>query len=144
MWTRLAPVLAFTCAAAAAEAQEAVTYPFDGSFEDAAFLLETAIVNRGLVIDYTSHVGAMLNRTAEDLDAEEMIYDNAQIFLFCSAAISRRVMAADPLNIVHCPYGIFVMERDGEVTLGHRDYPDGPMQEVEALLDSIILEVNAP
>lgn len=28
--------------------------------------------------------------------------------------------------------------------LGHRDYPDGPMQEVEALLDSIILEVNGP
>jgi hypothetical protein len=53
----------------------------------------------------------------------------------CSAAISRRVMEADPMNIVHCPYSIFVAEMDGEVMIGHRAYPDGPMQEVEAMLD---------
>jgi hypothetical protein len=71
-----------------------------------------------------------------------MIFDDADIFLFCSAAISRRVMEADPMNIVHCPYSIFVAEMDGEVMIGHRAYPDGPMQEVEAMLDSIILDAR--
>ena len=124
-------------------AQDAITYPFDGSFEDASFAIENAIIDRGLVIDYTSHVGEMLNRTAADMGSDVVIFDNAQIFLFCSAAVSRRVMEADPMNIMHCPYGIFVADRGGEVMIGHRDYPDGPMQEVEALLDAIILEATA-
>ena len=126
-----------------AVAQDAITYPFDGSFEDASFAIENAIIDRGLVIDYTSHVGDMLNRTGADVGSDVAIFDNAQIFLFCSAAVSRRVMEADPMNIMHCPYGIFVADMGGEVMIGHRDYPDGPMQEVEALLDAIILEATA-
>ena len=126
-----------------AVAQDAITYPFDGSFEDASFAIENAIIDRGLVIDYTSHVGDMLNRTGADVGSDVTIFDNAQIFLFCSAAVSRRVMEADPMNIMHCPYGIFVADMGGEVMIGHRDYPDGPMQEVEALLDAIILEATA-
>ena len=126
-----------------AVAQDAITYPFDGSFEDASFAIENAIIDRGLVIDYTSHVGDMLNRTGADVGSYVAIFDNAQIFLFCSAAVSRRVMEADPMNIMHCPYGIFVADMGGEVMIGHRDYPDGPMQEVEALLDAIILEATA-
>ena len=135
--------LALATAPLAAAAQEAVTFDYPGSFDDASFAIENAIINRGLVIDYTSHVGDMLNRTGEDVGAATELFDNAQIFLFCSAAVSRRVMEADPMNIVHCPYGIFIAERDGAVTIGHRDYPDGPMQEVEALLDAIILEAMA-
>lgn len=127
----------------AALAQDAITYSYPGSFEDASFAVENAIVDRGLVIDFTSHVGDMLNRTGADMGSDVAIFDNAQIFLFCSAAVSRRVMEADPMNIMHCPYGIFVSEREGEVLIGHRDYPDGPMQEVEALLDAIILEAIA-
>lgn len=128
--------------ASAAQAQDVITFDFEGSFEDATFAIESAIVDRGLVIDLVSHVGDMLNRTGEDMDAETMIFENADIFLFCSAAISRRVMEADPMNIVHCPYSIFVAERDGEVMIGHRAYPDGPMQEVEAMLDAIILDAR--
>ena len=126
----------------AAQAQDVITYTFDGSFEDATFALESAIVDRGLVIDLVSHVGEMLNRTGADVGSDQMIFDNADIFLFCSAAVSRRVMEADPLNIVHCPYSIFVTEKDGAVMMGHRAYPDGPMQEVEAMLDSIILDAR--
>ena len=131
--------MAFT---GAAQAQDVITYDFEGSFEDATFALESAIVDRGLVIDYVSHVGDMLNRTGEDVGSEEVIFENADIFLFCSAAVSRRVMEEDPMNIVHCPYSIFVAERDGEVMMGHRAYPGGPMQEVEAMLDSIILSAR--
>lgn len=130
-------------AAPAAWAQDAaVTYPFDGTFEDATFAVETAITNRGLVIDFTSKVGEMLNRTGADVGSDVVLFDNADIFLFCSAAVSRRVMEADPINIAYCPYGIFVTDREGEVMVGYRTYPEGPMDEVEALLDAIAREAT--
>ena len=50
-----------------AAADIATTYAFDGSFDDATFSLESAIVGRGLVIDWVSHSGEMLNRTAADV-----------------------------------------------------------------------------
>lgn len=127
----------------AATAQDVITYDFDGNFEDGTFALENAIINRGLVIDFVSHVGEMLNRTGADVGSDVEIFANADIYLFCSAAVSRRVMEADPLNIVHCPYSIFVADTGDGVIFGHRAYPDGPMQEVEALLDAIIIEARA-
>ena len=126
----------------AALAEEPITYSFDGSFEDAAFAVESAIVGQGLVIDYTSHVGEMLNRTAADVGGTETIFDEADIFIFCSAVVSRQVMEADPMNIQHCPYGIFVAHRGDEVMIGHRDYPDGPMQAVEDLLAAIVADAG--
>ncbi len=129
-------------AAAPVLAQDAITTPFDGSFEDATFAVESAIVGQGLVIDYTSHVGEMLNRTGQDVGSDATIFDNADIFLFCSAVVSRMVMEADPANIQYCPYGIFVTEKDGAVTIGHRDYPDGSMQPVEDLLKGIVAEAT--
>jgi len=116
-----------------------ITRPFDGSFEDAAFAVENAILNRGLVVDWVSHVGEMLNRTAAEVGGEE-IFAAADVFMFCSAVVSRQVMEADPMNLQHCPYGIFVAEREGEVLIGHRDYPEGPMQAVEDLLSEIAAE----
>jgi uncharacterized protein (DUF302 family) len=121
-----------------AAAQEAVTYPFEGSFDDATFSVESAIIGRGLVIDYVSRTGEMLKRTAADVGSDKMLFEGADIFLFCSAQISREVMEADLMNIAHCPYGIFVTERDGEVLVGHRTYPEGEMQKVQALLTGII------
>lgn len=141
--TRLAAtVLTLALGAQAALAQQATTYPFDGSFEDATFAVESAIVDRGLVIDYRSHVGQMLNRTGADVGSEVKIYDNADVFLFCSAVLSRRVMEADPMNIAHCPYGIFVTDHEGQVAIGYRHLPEGPMQEVQALLDEIAGEAS--
>lgn len=121
-----------------ATAQEATTYPFDGSFDDAAFAVENAIIGKGLVIDYVSHVGDMMNRTGADVGSDVVIFDAADVFLFCSAQISRQVMEADHLNIAHCPYGIFVADREGEVFIGHRNYPEGEMQQVQTLLTEII------
>ncbi len=121
-------------------AEEATTYPFEGSFEDATFALENAIIGQGLVIDWVSHVGDMLNRTGEDVGSEMTIFDQADIFMFCSAVVSRKVMETDPMNIAHCPYGIFVTDKDGAVEVGYRNLPDGAMQEVQALLDGIVRE----
>jgi len=134
---------ALICCVAPALAQEAVTYPFDGSFDDATFNVESAIVGQGLVIDHVSHTGEMLSRTASDVGSDTKIFDAADVFLFCSAVLSRKVMEADPMNIAHCPYGIFVADREGEVVVGYRTYPQGPMQEVQALLDEIVQEAVA-
>lgn len=121
-----------------ASAQDATTYPFAGSFDDATFAVENAIIGQGLVIDYVSHVGEMLNRTGADVGSDVVIFDAADVFLFCSAQLSREVMEADFMNIAHCPYGIFVADRDGEVFIGHRNYPEGAMQAVQGLLTEII------
>ncbi|MFX0545906.1 DUF302 domain-containing protein [Roseovarius sp. S1116L3] len=135
----LAGILALAAGPGSA-ADQAVTYPYEGSFGDAAFAVENAIIGRGLVIDYVSHTGEMLNRTAEDVGSDKELFVEADIFLFCSAQVSRQVMEADPMNIAHCPYGIFVADQDGEVMIGYRTYPEGPMQEVQALLDEIVKE----
>lgn len=116
------------------------TYTFDGSFEDAAFGVESAILDRGLVIDFVSHVGEMLARTGADVGSETELFTEADIFLFCSAVISRKVMEVDPMNISHCPYGVFVAEMDGDVLIGFRNKPEGAMQEVQGLLDGIARE----
>lgn len=118
----------------------ATTYTFDGEFDDATFSVESAIIDSGLVIDYVSHTGEMLARTGADVGSETVLYDGADIFLFCSAVLSRKVMEANPMNIAHCPYSIFVYDREGEVKIGYRNYPEGEMQEVQSLLDGIVNE----
>lgn len=138
---RLIATLAFIgLTASGASAGEAIVTPFDGSFEDATFAVESAIVDRGLVIDYVSHVGEMLNRTGEDVGSDKEIFKTADIFLFCSAVISREMMEADPMNIAHCPYGVFVAENSDGVMIGYRDYPAGAMDKVEGLLADIVAE----
>ncbi|EPX77028.1 DUF302 domain-containing protein [Litoreibacter arenae] len=132
---------AFALATFPAFAQEhSVTYAFEGSFDDAAFAVESAILGRGLVIDWVSHTGAMLERTADAVGSDVKLFEEADIFQFCSAQLSRKVMEADPMNIAFCPYGIFVAEREGDVMIGYRTFPEGPMQEVQAFLDEIVQE----
>lgn len=119
-------------------AEDSTTYTFDGSFDDATFSVESAIVSKGLVIDHVSHTGEMLARTAEAVGSDVEIFVAADVFLFCSASVSREVMEVDPMNIAHCPYGIFVTDKDGEVMIGYRNYPEGEMQQVQSLLDEIV------
>lgn len=123
---------------AMAYAEGSTTYAFDGSFEDATFSVENAIIGKGLVIDYVSHTGEMLNRTGADVGSDKVLFAEADIFVFCSASLSREVMEADPMNIAYCPYGIFVAERNDEVMIGYRNYPEGEMQKVQSLLDQIV------
>lgn len=119
-------------------AEGSTVYTFDGSFDDAAFSVESAIIGKGLVIDYVSHTGEMLNRTGADVGSDVELFAEADIFVFCSATLSREVMEADPMNIAFCPYGIFVAERGEDVMIGYRNYPEGEMQKVQDLLDEIV------
>lgn len=139
------PAAAAVAAALAAFASPALAgephlYSYEGSFDDATFAVETAIVGQGLVIDYVSHTGEMLQRTGIDVGSDVVLFDAADIYVFCSARVSREVMEVDPMNIAWCPYGIFVADREGEVTIGFRDMPEGELDAVEALLDSIVRE----
>lgn len=119
-------------------AEGSTVYPFEGTFDDATFSVESAIIGKGLVIDYVSHTGEMLSRTAADVGSDVTLFTEADIFVFCSATVSREVMEIDPMNIAYCPYGVFVAERDGDVLIGYRNYPAGEMQKVQALLDDIV------
>lgn len=134
----LAAGLALTATVGLAET--AVTYTVDQDYDDVTFGLESAITDRGLVIDAVSHVGAMLERTKEDVGSDVTIFTRAEVYSFCSAALSRKVMEEDPMNLQFCPYGIFVMQKPGEeqTTIGYRVMPEGAMKEVEALLDGIV------
>lgn len=122
-------------------AQAPVLYETEGEFDIIAGAVEDAIINAGLVIDNTSHVGAMLARTKEDVGGAKDIYTAADIFSFCSALVSRTVMERDHLNIQSCPYGIFVYEladQPGKIVVGHRDYAAEGIPEVQELMQGIV------
>ena len=143
---KLAAIAIFTLAAVPAVAEAPITFTVEDSFDNVAFAVESAIIGEGLVIDYISHVGEMLERTRGDVGGTTTVFSQADIYLFCSALVSRKVMEADPTNLQYCPYGIFVSESPetpGTITVGFRDYPDGPMQDVEDLLEGIVTKALA-
>lgn len=137
---RLLATLALTITASAVSAADMVTYDTDQSFEDVTFGLENAILDAGLVIDHVSHTGDMLERTKGDVGSDVTLFLEADVYSFCSAKLSRDVMEADPMNIVFCPYDIFVIvrpETPNVTTIGFRTFPEGAMKKIETLLDDI-------
>lgn len=129
--------------AAPAFADDLILTPTDMSFEDAAFAVESAIVGRGLVIDYVSHVGEMLERTRADIGSDVVLFTNANIYMFCSASTSRQVMEADWTNVAYCPYGVQVLERPGEaVAIGYVHRDAETMAPVNDLLEAIVEEAT--
>lgn len=137
---RLLAIFALTIAASPVLSADMITYDTDQSFDDVTFGLENAILDAGLVIDHVSHTGDMLERTRGDVGSDVTLFLDADIYSFCSAKLSREVMEADPMNILFCPYDIFVMVRPETpevTTIGFRTFPEGAMKSVEALLDDL-------
>lgn len=129
-------------AQAAKAAKEAVLTAVKGRYDDVRASVVAAIEGKGLVITYTAHIGDMLDRTGKDLGSARKIYEKAESFEFCSAAISRRMMEAAASNIVNCPYAVFVYTLPGEpgkTFLAYRR-PMRGLSEVEQLLQSIVAE----
>lgn len=148
----LAAILLLPGAGRAGAAEGAVIYSVEAAFEDVAFDVSDAIINRGYVIDYTARISEMLDRTAADVGATAQVFSAARISQFCSAVISRNVMEIDPENIAFCPYGIFIYEladQPGIIYVGYRRLEGGLTQEstdaldeVNALLDDIAREAT--
>jgi hypothetical protein len=125
-------------------------YTVKRDFETVKEDLGIAITNHGLVIDHTSNISAMLERTGKDIGATKQVYGNAGSMQFCTAGVSRRTMEADPSNIAFCPYIIFyyTLPQDPKtVYVGYRrPLSSGPkasraaLREIETLLDAIVKE----
>jgi uncharacterized protein (DUF302 family) len=123
-----------------------------GSWDDVKQQLVLAIENHGLVVNHESKVGEMLERTGKDLGAAKQIYTRAEVLEFCSAALSRQVMEADPRMLALCPYSVGIYTLPGEANKVHLVYRrprlDGSvpaaqaLQRVDQLLHDIVQEAG--
>jgi len=127
------------------------TYSKLGKLDDVLDDARLAIEARGLVIDHESFVGRMLERTGKDVGSARRLYADVRAFSFCSAALSRKTMEADPANAAFCPYNIVVYataQDPGTVHVAYRRpwraegsaASKAALGEVEALLDGIARE----
>jgi len=98
--------LCIYCAGSRAAMPGVTVQSVKGEYEDVKERVIEAVENRGLVVDHTSRVGAMLERTGKDIGRDRRIYLKADVIEFCSAAVSRATMEADARNLVFCPYAI--------------------------------------
>ncbi len=143
-------LLAVFSVAAATGAPAAQVHSGKGNFADIKERVVMALENRGLVLNYTARVGDMLERTGRDLGRTQRIYGQAEVIEFCSAALSRATMEADPHNIVFCPYAIAVYtlpQAPGTVYLSYRpprhagsDRSVQSLRAVEKLLADVVAE----
>jgi uncharacterized protein (DUF302 family) len=130
-------------AAPAALAQDFRTYTTKAKFDDVRLELDTAILARGLAIQSSGNLAAMLDRTGADVGSTKPIYIAADFVSFCSAKVSRQAMEADPLNAALCPFTIFVyqsVEKPNETTVGFRRPPagTGPNAAAYAAIDTLL------
>ena len=143
---RLFVLSALALSAGAAPADEwMVRQQLASRFADARDAIVMAIENRGLVVNYTSHIGDMLQRTGADIGASRQVFEQAEIIEFCSASLSRKMMEADPHNIVLCPFAISIYTLPGATDstwVAYRKPQGGAAQLVEPLLREITAEAG--
>ena len=126
IWNIAVLLLAMATAGLAAASDQPVqgykTMTANADFESTWFDLRNAIVDRGLVIDYTGHVSKMLDRTSQATGAGSPYVDGRYV-IFCSAKLSQTAMQADPDNLAICPYVVFAYElksKPGATVVGYR------------------------
>ena len=122
-------------------------YKTEDTFENVEENLRLAIENQGLVITYTAHVGEMLDRTAKDLGIDHHVYVAANVLEFCSAGLTHEMVAANPEDLVFCPYSVHLYELSAEpgvIYVGYkRPRLDGvevvaPLEAIDDLLNTIV------
>ena len=136
--------------AMAAGGKHMETYTAKYDFDTVKQNVVEALTSRGLVVNNTSHIGDMLERTGKDLGDGKQVFAKAEAIEFCSAVLSRRMMESDPHNIVFCPYiiSIYVLPNDLNKTYVSFRKPDivgskqsrAALQDVEKLLREIVKE----
>lgn len=153
MRTRFLSVLGlFMCVLSAsvfASGNHMVTYTSKQDFDFIKSAINEAIIEKGLVINTTSHIGEMLERTGSVVAGAKPIFIKAESYEFCSATVSRLTMEADPHNIVFCPYiiSVYVLPKEPNKTYISFRKPEAAaatpasktaLKEVEKLLRSIV------
>ena len=153
-------LLALSISAASGSAQPAGKKHFStkGNFEDVFADLKDAVINRGLVIDYTGHIDTMLERTSQAAGSvtetgSKSPFVHAKYIHFCSAKLTHQAVSANPYNLAICPYVIFIFEaraEPGKVIVGYRRPIPGPskysktaLAKIEKLLDGIAKEATS-
>ncbi len=146
-----------SCSASLAQPAGKKHFSTKAAFEDVLADLKDAIVNRGLVIDYTGHVDKMLERTSAAAGSvtetgSKSPYLHAKYIQFCSAKLTHQAVSANPYNLAICPYVIFVFEaksEPGKIVVGYRRPIAGPSKysktalgRIETLLDGIAKEAT--
>ncbi|MBA5249159.1 hypothetical protein MNB_SUP05-SYMBIONT-4-1175 [hydrothermal vent metagenome] len=131
-----------------------------------------AIAGQGLIIAHHSDVATMLNRTTKDLARQtfnmmanimpitpfrkqkvKTTYRHGVVIEFCSASLSAETTAADPNNILFCPFSIAIFQLNNEPNQVHVSYlrlsqfadADNPqsvvaLTKVENMLAEIVVE----
>jgi len=115
----------------------------DESWKDMNSAIKDAIVEEGIVISYTSHAMALLDRTAKDVGVTQDTYLGAQIHFFCKVPLSHEMIKINPHIIAGCPYAITVYElksNPGTIYASYREYPvnEPGYKKVVELQESII------
>ncbi|MCP4934268.1 MAG: DUF302 domain-containing protein [bacterium] len=85
-----------------------VTKTVEGEFSEVYAGLKDVIIGKGINIAHTLGASEMLNRTAPAFNIKKNVFINAETVEFCSAKISHKLAAANPENIVLCPFTISV------------------------------------
>jgi len=110
-----------------------------GGFGEVKDSVVLAIQAKGFKIDYTAHIGNMLERTGKDVGSTKRVYGNAEALQFCSAVVSRKMMEASASNIAYCPYVIAIYTLPDDPKTVYVVYRKG-LPEVDALLAGIVKE----
>ena len=84
------------------------------AYADARSALLDAMIDEGLAPPTVSRFGEMLARTAKDLGHRADFYEQAEIFSFCSAQVSARIVAEDIHHIALCPLTIALYTLPGQ------------------------------
>ena len=124
----------------------AKVFSTDSSFFDAKSDLLETITNNGLVISYISHAKNMLDNTASAAGVNKSVYSDAEIYLFCKADLSHKLVAGNPHNIILCPYSIAIYalsDEPGRVYLSYRTVEAGD-EKIKALtkpIEDLLIEI---
>lgn len=110
----VAVLLGVTRPAAAAEPAVVVLELRPLAYGDARIALHDAMAEEGLAPPSISQFGEMLARTATDLGHRADFYEQAEIFSFCSAQVSARMVAEDVRHIALCPLTIALYTLPGQ------------------------------
>ena len=121
-------------------------YESESDFDTVMDGAKSAIAERGLYINNVMHLGEMLARTGKDLGIGGPLYARAESIEFCSATLSRKMIAEDPNRLVNCPFilSIYTLPgQEGKTYVVHRNVPaeetanSAVMREVAEMLKGV-------